>query len=158
MRLLELDLRAFGPFTGRRLDLSGGEQGLHLVFGPNEAGKSSALRALKALLFGFPARSSDDFVHPYDQLRVGGRLLLGDGSEVSFLRRKGSKNTLLVPEDEAPLDGGFLDRCLQGMAEAHFSSLFGIDHAALVKGGDELLQAADGGVFRRGVSHAMLLS
>ena len=40
MRLLELDLKAFGPFTGRRLDLSGGREGLHLVYGPNEAGKS----------------------------------------------------------------------------------------------------------------------
>ncbi|HYG62476.1 MAG TPA: AAA family ATPase [Thermoanaerobaculia bacterium] len=139
MRLLELHLKAFGPFTGRRLDLSGGEHGLHLVFGPNEAGKSSALRALKALLFGFPARSPDDFLHSYDQLRVGGRLLLADGSEVSFLRRKGSKNTLLSDAEESPLDGAFLDRCLQGMEEAHFSNLFGIDHGALVGGGRELL-------------------
>ncbi|HYO12976.1 MAG TPA: AAA family ATPase [Thermoanaerobaculia bacterium] len=140
MRLLELDLRAFGPFTGRRLDLSGGEHGLHVVFGPNEAGKSSALRALKVLLFGFPLRSPDDFLHSYDQLRVGGRLLLGDGSEVSFLRRKGSKSTVLSPEDESPLDEGFLDRCLQGMEERHFSTLFGIDHEALVAGGRELLE------------------
>lgn len=140
MRLLELDLRAFGPFTGRRLDLSGGEHGLHVVFGPNEAGKSSALRALKVLLFGFPLRSPDDFLHSYDQLRVGGRLLLGDGSEVSFLRRKGSKSTVLSPEDESPLDEGFLERCLQGMEERHFSTLFGIDHDALVAGGRELLE------------------
>ncbi|RPH55947.1 chromosome segregation protein SMC, partial [bacterium] len=140
MRLLELDLKALGPFTGRRLDLSGGEHGLHVVFGPNEAGKSSALRALKVLLFGFPLRSPDDFLHSYDQLRVGGRLLLGDGSEVSFLRRKGSKSTVLSPEDESPLDEGFLDRCLQGMEERHFSTLFGIDHDTLVAGGRELLE------------------
>lgn len=139
MRLLELQLKAFGPFTGRSLDLSGGEPGLHVLFGPNEAGKSSALRALKVLLFGFPQRSSDDFLHPYDQLRVGGRLRLGDGSEVSFVRRKGIKNTLLA-DDESPLDGGFLDRCLRGMEERHFSNLFGIDHEALVEGGRELLE------------------
>lgn len=141
MKLLELDLKAFGPFTGRRLDLSGGsEPGLHVVFGNNEAGKSSALRALKALLFGFPARSSDDFVHPYDQLRVGGRLLLADGSEISFVRRKGTKSTILSPEDDSPLGDGLLDRCLQGMEEKHFSTLFGIDHNALVEGGRELLE------------------
>lgn len=142
MRLLELDLKAFGPFTGRRLDLSGtnGTPGLHVVFGPNEAGKSSALRALKALLFGFPARSSDDFVHPYEQLRVGGRLLLADGSEIAFVRRKGTKSTILSPEDESPLGDGLLDRCLQGMEEKHFSTLFGIDHDALVEGGRELLE------------------
>jgi uncharacterized protein YhaN len=140
VRLLELDLKAFGPFTGRRLDLSGGEHGLHVVFGPNEAGKSSALRALKVLLFGFPLRSPDDFLHPYDQLRVGGRLLLEDGSEVAFLRRKGAKSTVLSPCDESPLDEGFLDRCLQGLEERHFSTLFGIDHGALVAGGRELLE------------------
>lgn len=140
MRLLELHLKAFGPFTDRRLDLSGGEQGLHLVFGPNEAGKSSALRALKALLYGFPERTGDDFLHPYDQLRVGGRLRLADGSELEFLRRKGrKKGTLLSAADESPLDEGLLDRCLQGVEEKLFSSLFGIDHEALVQGGQELL-------------------
>jgi len=138
VRLLELHLKAFGPFTERRLDLSG--NGLHVIFGPNEAGKSSALRALKVLLFGFHPRSSDDFLHPYDQLRVGGRLLLADGSEISFLRRKGMKSTLLSPEDESPLGDGLLDRCLQGMEEKLFSTLFGIDHEALVAGGRELLE------------------
>ncbi|HEX7182961.1 MAG TPA: AAA family ATPase [Thermoanaerobaculia bacterium] len=141
MRLLELHLKAFGPFTDRRLDLSGGEHGLHLVFGPNEAGKSSALRALKALLYGFPDRTGDDFLHPYDQLRIGGRLRLGDGSELEFLRRKGrKKGTLLSVTDESLLDEGLLDRCLQGVEEKLFSSLFGIDHDALVQGGQELLE------------------
>jgi uncharacterized protein YhaN len=139
VRLLDLHLKAFGPFTDRRLDLSGGTQGLHLVFGRNEAGKSSALRALKALLYGFETRSTDDFVHPKDQLRVGARLRLGDGSEVELLRRKGNRSTLLGPDDETVLDESFLDRCLQGVDEKLFSSLFGLDHDALVQGGQELL-------------------
>jgi uncharacterized protein YhaN len=143
VRLLELYLKAFGPFTERRLDLAGGTAGLHLVFGRNEAGKSSALRALRALLYGFPKQTGDDFVHAYDQLRVGGRLQLADGRELAFLRRKGQKSTLLAPEDESPLDAlneGLLDGCLQGIDEKQFSSLFGIDHGALVQGGQELLE------------------
>lgn len=48
MRISELNLVAFGPFTERILDFDGA--GLHIVFGPNEADKSSALRGLKALL------------------------------------------------------------------------------------------------------------
>lgn len=140
MRLQELWLKAFGPFTDRRLDLTGGEQGLHLVFGPNEAGKSSALRALRALLYGFPKQTGDDFLHAYDQLRVGGRLLLADGSELRFLRRKGQKSTLLDQEDESPLEDGLLDRCLQGVDEKLFATLFGLDHDALVQGGQELLE------------------
>jgi uncharacterized protein YhaN len=144
VRLLELYLKAVGPFTERRLDLSGnppgGAPGLHLVFGPNEAGKSSALRALRALLYGFPKQTGDDFVHAYDQLRVGGRLLLADGSELAFLRRKGQKSTLLTVEDESPLDDALLDRCLRGIDEKLFATLFGIDHDALLQGGQELLE------------------
>jgi uncharacterized protein YhaN len=138
VRLLDLHLKAFGPFTDRRLDLSGGTEGLHVVFGPNEAGKSSALRALKALLYGIPVRSGDNFLHPYDQLRIGARLLLKDGRELAILRRKGTKGTLLAPDSEEPLDDQLLAPCLQGMEEALFSSVFGIDHEALIQGGEEL--------------------
>ena len=74
MKLMTLNLKAVGPFTDVVLDLSKGEQGLHLIYGPNEAGKTSTLRALSYLLFGFPQRSADNFVHPNDQLRVGGKL------------------------------------------------------------------------------------
>ena len=55
MKILELALHAFGPFTDAVLDLSAGQEGLHLIYGPNEAGKSSALRALRQALFGIPA-------------------------------------------------------------------------------------------------------
>ena len=71
MKILELALYAFGPFTDAVLDLSAGQEGLHLIYGPNEAGKSSALRALRQALFGIPAQSSDSFVHPYSKMRIG---------------------------------------------------------------------------------------
>ncbi|MFZ4625210.1 MAG: AAA family ATPase, partial [Rhodoferax sp.] len=44
MKIRQLLLKAFGPFTNTRLDFSG-PANLHLIYGPNEAGKSSALRA-----------------------------------------------------------------------------------------------------------------
>ena len=37
MKILTLNLRAFGPFTDAVLDLASGREGLHLVYGPNEA-------------------------------------------------------------------------------------------------------------------------
>ena len=64
MKILQLNLIAFGPFNETLLDLSEGEEGLHIVYGPNEAGKSSALRGLRQLLYGIPERSYDDFLHP----------------------------------------------------------------------------------------------
>ena len=72
MRFERLDFSAFGPFTGLSLDLSGGAPGgFHIVFGPNEAGKSSALRGVHDLLFGFPERTPDAHVHPNAELRDG---------------------------------------------------------------------------------------
>ena len=39
MRIDRLDLIAYGPFSDRSLNLSGGASGLHLIYGDNEAGK-----------------------------------------------------------------------------------------------------------------------
>ena len=138
MKLLGLDLRAYGPFTDRHLDLSAGSEGLHLVFGPNEAGKSSALRALRALLYGVPTRTQDDFRHDKTELRVGGRFRGADGSELQCYRRKGRKNTLLDANGD-PIAEERLSRLLGGVAEPLFERLFGIDHEALVSGGRALL-------------------
>ncbi|MCD6224717.1 MAG: AAA family ATPase, partial [Deltaproteobacteria bacterium] len=71
MKILEMRMLAYGPFTDKIIDLSGGNQGLHVIYGPNEAGKSSALRALRNLLYGIPERSTDDFLHPYSKMRIG---------------------------------------------------------------------------------------
>jgi hypothetical protein len=71
MKILRFDLIAYGPFTGRSLDLSKGDHGFHLIYGPNEAGKSSALRALGDALYGVPPRTPDNFIHSYANLRVG---------------------------------------------------------------------------------------
>ena len=74
VEIRELNLTAFGPFTDRRLDFSPAGGGLHIVYGPNEAGKSSSLRGLKALLFGIPARTTDNFLHDNKDLRIAGTL------------------------------------------------------------------------------------
>ncbi len=136
MRIDELNLAAFGPFTDRILAFDGA--GMHIVFGPNEVGKSSALRGLKALLYGIEERTLDNFLHANDKLRIGGFLRTSDGHELAFVRRKGRKNTLLAPDGEA-LDEQALVPFLQGVTSELFETLFGIDHRALVQGGQEIL-------------------
>lgn len=142
MKILRLDLRAFGRFTGTVLDLSGGRQGLHLIYGPNEAGKSTALRALVQLLYGIPERTTDRFLHDYDRLRIGATLKRGD-RELTFLRRKGRGRTLRCADDTSDLDPDALDWFLDRLDEGRFRSLFGIDHPELVAGGRQV--AAGGG-------------
>ena len=139
MKILDLRLTAFGPFTDRVLDLSGGSYGLHVIFGPNEAGKSAALRALHALLYGIPGQTDDAFLHPYGKLRIGARLRLSSGGEIEFSRRKGNKGTLLGPDDKQ-LDAHALDGFLGGVGPEQFRMFWGIDHARLVEGGRQILE------------------
>jgi uncharacterized protein YhaN len=140
MRINRLDLMAYGPFSDKSLDLSDGAAGLHLIYGDNEAGKSTSLRALIAWLFGIPTRTKDNYLHLNPQLRIGGKLKLSDGKEIEFVRRKGKKDTLLEPGTDASLDESVLSPFLPvGIDENLFTKLYGIDHDGLVAGGRELL-------------------
>ena len=139
MEIRELNLLAFGPFSDRLLDFSTAGGGLHIVYGPNEAGKSSSLRGLKALLFGIPARTTDNFRHENKDLRIGGTLRSHDGHELAIIRRKGNKNTLLSPDGGHLVDEA-LAPFLHGVSAEVFEMLFGIDHDALVRGGQEILE------------------
>jgi len=140
MKILQLKLLAFGPFSGDLIDLSGGEQGLHMVCGPNEAGKSSALRAIRQMLYGIEERSADNFIHPYAKMRIGGVLRHSDGAEIELIRRKGRVNTLRASDDETPLDEGLFQRFLAGIDESVFLTMFGIGHADLERGGEEIVK------------------
>ncbi|MEO2006126.1 MAG: AAA family ATPase, partial [Candidatus Poribacteria bacterium] len=62
MKILDFRLTAFGHFTDASLDLSAGSEGMHIVYGANEAGKSTALRALRSFFYRIPARSDDNFL------------------------------------------------------------------------------------------------
>lgn len=139
MRILRLDLLAFGPFTARSLDFSA-EGALHIVYGHNEAGKSSSLRALRQWLYGIPAQSADDFVHPYPNLRIGGELVSSDGRRLAFVRRKGNNKTIRSPVDDQPLDDAQLEAMLGGVDAAAFEKRFGIDHEELRRGGKALVE------------------
>lgn len=140
MRIDRLDLTAYGPFTDKTLNLSAGTSGLHLIYGDNEAGKSTSLRALIAWLFGIPSRTNDNYLHSNPQLRIGGKLRLSNGEAIEFIRRKGTKGTLLEPGTDAALDDSVLSPYLPGgIDENLFSRLYGIDHGRLVAGGQELL-------------------
>jgi len=139
VRLDRLDLLAFGPFTDATLDLAVPATGVHVVYGPNEAGKSTALRAVGALLFGFPHQSPDAHLHPASRLRVAGRLRREDEEVLEVVRRKGRKNTLLTPEGD-PFPDDALQAALGGASREVFETMFGLDHETLRRGAEALLE------------------
>ncbi len=149
MRLRRLHLPAYGPFTDRVLDFGDRARSLVLVHGPNEAGKSSTLRAMADLRFGIPAQSRDNFVHAHADLRIGGEFVDREGRPHGFVRRKGRGGTLLAadfgdgssvasvgdavpPEVEALLTGGLVREA--------YESMFALDHMRLREGGKALLK------------------
>ena len=147
MKLRRLHLKAFGPFTDRVLDFGTAAQGLVLVHGPNEAGKSSTLRAVSDLRFGIPLHSKDNFIHAHPDMRVGGEFVDRQGNEYSLIRRKGRGATLFFadfalggqalatpvpPEVEILLNGG--------LRKEEYDSMFGLDHHRLREGGQALLK------------------
>ncbi|MBE0523054.1 MAG: AAA family ATPase [Methanosarcinales archaeon] len=140
MKILQLNLLAFGHFTDTQIDLSKGEEGFHIIYGSNEAGKSSALRALQQMLYGIDTRSSDNFLHHHSKMRIGGVLRHSNGSELDFIRRKGRVNTILAGDTEEVLEESLLETFLGGVDADTFTTMFGIDHSKLVKGGEKILE------------------
>ena len=143
MRLRRLDLIRYGHFTESSFELPAGETDFHMVFGPNEAGKSTSLAAIEDLLFGIPMHSPYNFQHDYTSMRIGAVLENG-GASLEVLRRKGNKDTLLGPDGSTVSGGeGALRPYLAGADRAFFERMFSLDHVRLETGGREILEARD---------------
>ncbi|WP_295957557.1 YhaN family protein [Rhodoferax sp.] len=146
MKLQKLYLSAFGPFTDKLLDFTASPARIHLVFGPNEAGKSSALRAMADLRFGIPARSADNFVHDSPKLLLTAVLEDASGQPVAVARRKKTKDPLTQADPATglplatPVSAAVAQALTGGMDRTAFERSFGLDHARLRKGGEELLK------------------
>ena len=139
MRLLRLDLDRYGPFTGRTLSFPP-EARLHVVHGPNEAGKSCALAAVTDLLFGIERQTRYDFLHEGKDLRIGAEIVGRDGSRLTFRRRKGNKNTLLGPDDSPIADDALLPY-LGGLTRDVFCRAFGLNAETLRRGAEDMLRS-----------------
>src|SRR3954470_18746633 len=115
MKIIQLNMFAFGPFSGQTLDFEKGNASLHVVYGPNEAGKSSSLRALRQWLYGIPHNCSDNFIHANPNLRIGGVLEGSKGKKLEFIRRKGRDKTLRGADDVEVIEHAELARMLGGV-------------------------------------------
>lgn len=138
MRLNRLDLTRYGKFTNRVINFghrpdSGPD--LHLIYGPNEAGKSTALAAFLDLLFKIG--NHFNFLHDYDAMRVGASLEF-DGHAHEFIRIKRNRNDLLdgngLPISEAIISGQ-----LGGIDRQSYRAMFSLDDETLEAGGESIL-------------------
>jgi uncharacterized protein YhaN len=141
MRLRRLDLTRYGRFTNHALDF--GERGegpdLHVVYGPNEAGKSTALSAFLDLLYGIEMRSPYNFLHPYDTMRIGAALEHGDAVS-AWARVKANRNSLRDGHGQ-PVGDHALTAMLGGIDRDAYRSMFSLDDDTLERGGEDILKS-----------------
>ena len=139
MRFDYINLRAFGHFTDYELSYDP-DKSFHLIYGPNEAGKSTTLRSITNFLYGFPQKTNDSFLHSNTKLRIEGQLKNAKGEALQFIRRKGRKDTVL-DLDEKPINEKVVNEFLHGLSENQFTNMFALDHIRLREGGESLLQS-----------------
>lgn len=136
IRLKTLDLIRWGRIEGEALNFEPPEA-LHVVYGDNEAGKSTTRRAIAALLFGVPARTQDAHRFEYNELRIGSSISTSNG-DLDVIRRKANIKTLL-DGDGNDLDEAVIERELHGLTDEVYAGLFELTHERLLQGGKDLL-------------------
>ncbi|MBL0373769.1 AAA family ATPase [Rhizobium sp. KVB221] len=142
MRLRRLDLTRYGKFTDFTIDFgeaTAGSPDLHIVYGLNEAGKSTTFSAFLDLLFGIPERSQYNFLHQYSTMQIGARLQFnsGDHELVRLKQRTGS----LLDERGQPVNEALLASALGGINRDAYRTMFSLDDQSLKEGGNAIIQS-----------------
>ena len=138
MRIDRIDLIRYGHFFQRAIDIPQRQPDFFVIYGDNEAGKSTLLRGISALLFGVPPRTPDVHSCKGPELSIGATIS-NSRERVSFRRRKGTTATLLS-EGETQIPEDSLSPFLRGLDRARFEQFFGLDHIRLREGGEQLLR------------------
>ncbi|KQI68352.1 hypothetical protein AN189_11145 [Loktanella sp. 3ANDIMAR09] len=141
MRLRSLTLERFGHFTDQTYDFgeSAGRPDFHIIYGPNEAGKTTTMEAVLRLFYGFPPRDGYGFKHQRKNLRVGA--LLDVDGQLTRLTRLPTKTANLLDAAGQPLPESAMAQHLAGLSLADYRSLLCLDDETIEKGGEEIAQA-----------------
>lgn len=139
MRFRRLLLERYGRFENCALDFREGPPDLHIVYGNNEAGKSTTLAAVSDLLFGFGRRTAYNYRFDNALLRVGAEL--EDDGRTLFCRRRKRDSATLVDADDQPIDEGDLLAMLRGQTRETFRLAFSLDQEGLRDGGRAMVTA-----------------
>jgi uncharacterized protein YhaN len=127
MRIERIEIDGFGRFHDARWTFA---PGLTVLLGANEAGKTTLLNALRALLFGFEAtRDGRTWYPPLGGGRRGGRLILesaaGERWTVERHGERGGGGALAVRAPNGNQGGQeTLDRLLHGADKDLFTNIF----------------------------------
>ncbi|MBU2936511.1 MULTISPECIES: YhaN family protein [Pacificibacter] len=141
MRIKELSLDRFGHFNDRKFDFGtlSDRPDFHIIYGPNEAGKTTTMEAVLRLFYGFPNREAFAFKHQRNNLQVSAKLNI-DGQLRDFTRLP-KRSGALVDANGTALPETALSAHLAGLTEDDYRQLLCLDDDTIERGGEEIAQA-----------------
>ncbi|MBN8211309.1 MAG: AAA family ATPase [Xanthomonadales bacterium] len=136
MRFLTFEATAYGKFATQALAFPAAPSVL-LVYGPNEAGKSSMREAIVDFLFGVPLQTTQAYQHPRPGISLAGDVLVTD--QTWRVTRSTKRRDSLTVEGQGVLDEAAWLARLGGMDRTTFERLFALGRDELVAGAREML-------------------
>jgi len=131
VRIDEINIDGFGTLSDKTFDQF--ESPLTVIYGPNEAGKSTILSYVRQILFGFPTgRTPENKYLIESNLKHGGslRVTMDDDRSLTIARHAGrtAAGTVVLHDDQNNLiDASELPRLLGGATRSVFESIFAFD-------------------------------
>lgn len=132
MKIKDIDIEGFGAWTGLRLENLSDEA--TVIYGANEAGKTTVMQFVRTVLYGFSTARRQRYLPPVFGGKIGGRLKLGSNVGQFVVQRSAKMDDLpderghltLVDAQGLPRDLSHLDALLAGIDEPTFNNVFAI--------------------------------
>lgn len=124
MIINKLDIEGFGVFNDKRIEGLG--KGVNVLYGKNEAGKSTLLDFIRFTLFDYPIYHKDRRP-PLNGGKHGGKIHLKHSSKSDLaVFRDGNKDFSLIIDGEKTDDKGVYNRLTNFASEQLFTKIFAI--------------------------------
>lgn len=125
MKIKTLDIYGYGKWINQRFDF---KEEMQLIFGQNEAGKSTIQSFIRSILFGFPSKhrrvSQINRFEPKHADVYGGRIYLID-TQLGNVWVERTLNGLTITNDQGEiLEAGVLEQILGGLDENLFDNFY----------------------------------
>ncbi|WP_225744396.1 AAA family ATPase [Marinilactibacillus sp. Marseille-P9653] len=126
MKIKSLIIYGYGKWIDQSIDFS---SDFHVVFGQNEAGKSTIMSFIHSILFGFPTRHSALLRYePKDSSRYGGKIIIEDERfgvvSIERVQGKSTGDVTVLMEDGATGSEALLHKILYGIDRTLYQSVF----------------------------------
>jgi len=136
MKIKRLEISGFGRWSQEAFDLS---DGMQVIFGQNESGKTTLRAFIVGVLFGFPTKKNGHNVYdPKDGSQYGGSLILEtDEGDVKITRLNRTKTTLtitrLINQTEIIDPEKWLKQKLSPLTREAFDDIFNFNQEDLTR-------------------------